>query len=163
MISCVGVMFAPHHQDAADELVRVDAPGWPDRPAQLDAGGLHRPDVRDHEALRPAAAARCAAAAAVGRRGPRARAARRPGDRRRRRAGARCRSTGSRSGAEFRDFFKATYGPTITVYRSIADDPARVAELDAALAALGDAALADGRMEWEYLLLTAAAPDRHGS
>ena len=41
------------------------------------------------------------------------------------------------------------------VYRSIADDPARVAELDAALAALGDAALVDGRMEWEYLLLTA--------
>jgi hypothetical protein len=59
------------------------------------------------------------------------------------------------SGAEFRDFFKATYGPTIMVFRSIADDPARVAELDAALAALGDSALADGRMEWEYLLLTA--------
>ena len=59
------------------------------------------------------------------------------------------------TGADFRDFFKATYGPTIMVYRSIADDPSRTAELDAALAALGDHALADGRMEWEYLLLTA--------
>ena len=28
------------------------------------------------------------------------------------------------SGAEFRDFFKATYGPTIMAYRGIADDPA---------------------------------------
>jgi hypothetical protein len=57
---------------------------------------------------------------------------------------------------EFRDFFKATYGPTIAVYRNIADDPARVAELDAALAELGAANdLGDGRMEWEYLLLTA--------
>jgi hypothetical protein len=58
------------------------------------------------------------------------------------------------SGAEFRDFFKAVYGPTIAVYRSLADDPARTAELDAALAALGDDALSDGRMQWEYLLLT---------
>ena len=57
-----------------------------------------------------------------------------------------------RSGAEFRDFFKTVYGPTIAVYRSIADDPARVAELDAALAELGDGP--DAR-EWEYLLLTA--------
>jgi hypothetical protein len=58
------------------------------------------------------------------------------------------------TGAEFRDFFKAVYGPTIAVYASIAGDPDRVAELDAALAALGDEALHDGRMEWEYLLLT---------
>ena len=27
VISCVGVMFAPHHQEAADELVRVVRPG----------------------------------------------------------------------------------------------------------------------------------------
>src|SRR6188472_3783017 len=26
-ISCVGIMFAPHHQEAADELVRVVRPG----------------------------------------------------------------------------------------------------------------------------------------
>nr|WP_231905685.1 methyltransferase domain-containing protein [Streptomyces davaonensis] len=27
VMSCVGVMFAPHHQAAADELVRVCRPG----------------------------------------------------------------------------------------------------------------------------------------
>ena len=59
------------------------------------------------------------------------------------------------SGAEFRDFFKATYGPTIVAYRGIADDPATVAELDRELEALGDRYLVDGVMEWEYLLVTA--------
>ena len=55
-ISCVGVMFAPHHQVAADELRARGPPRRPDRAAQLDAGRLHRPDVRHHEALRTAAA-----------------------------------------------------------------------------------------------------------
>ena len=59
------------------------------------------------------------------------------------------------TGAEFRDFFKANYGPTIVTYRAIADDARRVAELDAALAELGNASLVDGVMEWEYLLTTA--------
>jgi hypothetical protein len=40
-------------------------------------------------------------------------------------------------------------------YRGIADDPAKVAELDRALEALGDRALVDDVMEWEYLLVTA--------
>jgi hypothetical protein len=57
-------------------------------------------------------------------------------------------------GAEFRDFFKANYGPTIAVYRFIADDPAKVAALDADLAALGDRFLHDGVIGWEYLLVT---------
>ena len=127
----------------------------PDRAAQLDAGRLHRPDVRHHEAVRPAAPARRAAAAAVGRRGARPRAARRPRDRRRGRRRGTCRSPLFADGAAFRDFFKRTYGPTIAVYRSLADDPARTAELDAALAAHGDRYVGDGAMEWEYLLLTA--------
>ena len=44
------------------------------------------------------------------------------------------------TGAEFRDFFKINYGPTIAVYRFIADDPEKVAALDNALAALGERA-----------------------
>ena len=61
-------------------------------------------------------------------------------------------------GAAFRDYFKANYGPTITAYRGIADQPERVAALDAALAELGDRALAGtSTMEWEYLLVTARA------
>lgn len=59
------------------------------------------------------------------------------------------------TGAEFRDYFKAHYGPTIVTYRSLGEDRERVAALDEALAALGDRSLEDGRMEWEYLLVTA--------
>ena len=35
--SCVGVMFAPHHQQAADELVRVCRPGGPIGADRVDA------------------------------------------------------------------------------------------------------------------------------
>jgi ubiquinone/menaquinone biosynthesis C-methylase UbiE len=59
------------------------------------------------------------------------------------------------TGAEFRDYFKAWYGPTIVAYRSLGEDAERVAALDAALADLGDRHLADGRMAWEYLVVTA--------
>ncbi|HEX2902122.1 MAG TPA: hypothetical protein VHO01_01585 [Jatrophihabitans sp.] len=59
------------------------------------------------------------------------------------------------SGREFRDFFAAYYGPAIATYRNIADDPDRTAELDAALIGLADQALADGEMQWEYLLTVA--------
>jgi hypothetical protein len=58
-------------------------------------------------------------------------------------------------GAAFRDYFKADYGPTIAAYRDIADDPARVAALDADIAALADRSHNGGSMDWEYLLVTA--------
>ncbi len=50
---------------------------------------------------------------------------------------------------------KANYGPTIAVYRFIADDAEKVAALDADMAALGDRFLDDGVMPWEYLIVTA--------
>lgn len=59
------------------------------------------------------------------------------------------------TGAEFRDYWKANYGPTIAVYRFIADDPAKVEALNADLTALGDRFIHDGVMGWEYLLVTA--------
>ncbi len=59
------------------------------------------------------------------------------------------------TGAEFRDFFKDTYGPTIAAFRNIAANRGRVAELDAAMAGLADRYLAGGVMEWEYSLMTA--------
>jgi hypothetical protein len=58
---------------------------------------------------------------------------------------------------ESRDYFKANYGPTVAVYKTIADDPERVASLDRDLVELvrrndrGDQATI---MDWEYLLLT---------
>jgi hypothetical protein len=59
---------------------------------------------------------------------------------------------------EFRDYFKANYGPTIAAYRSIAGEPDRVAALDHDLAELArrhDRGRGSTVMEWEYLLLTA--------
>jgi hypothetical protein len=60
------------------------------------------------------------------------------------------------NGAEFRDYFKTVYGPTISAYRALADDTQRVAALDADIAAVGDRALqGSSTMQWEYLLVTA--------
>ena len=154
VLSCVGVMFAPHHQRAADELVRVVRPGgriallsWtpsgfigrmfatmkPYAPAPPP--GAQPPPLWGAEAhVRELLGARVTDVVAEKRRLPVGRL---------------------HDGAEFRDFFKRTYGPTIAVYRSLADDPERAAELDAALEALGDEASRESAMEWEYLLLTA--------
>lgn len=55
----------------------------------------------------------------------------------------------------FREFFRENYGPTIAVYRSLAGDAGRGAELDAALDSLArDHAVATDpfRLEWEYLV-----------
>ena len=72
------------------------------------------------------------------------------------RPGAGCGSTASRLAEAFRDFFKASYGPTIAVYRANAADPERCAALDRDLDALADRyGAAGGVMEWEYLLFTA--------
>ena len=66
VMSCVGVMFAPHHQQARMNSCAF-AVRRHDRPAQLDARRLHRADVRPNEAVRAATSARCPAAAPVGR------------------------------------------------------------------------------------------------
>ncbi len=153
-LSCVGIMFAPHHQQAADELARVVRPGgrigllsWtpegfigrmfatmkPFAPAP-PPGAQPPPLWGDEAHVRELLGDRVTDVVAQKRRLPVGRL---------------------RDGAEFRDFFKRTYGPTIAVYRSLAEDPGRTAELDSALAALGDEASRDGVMEWEYLLFTA--------
>jgi SAM-dependent methyltransferase len=153
-ISCVGIMFAPHHQEAADELVRVVRRGgriglvaW--TPAGFigrmfatmkpyapppPPGAQPPPLWGDEGHVRELLGERVCDVVAEKRL---------------------LRVDAFGDGAAFRDFFKRTYGPTIAVYRSLADDPARAEELDAALAALGDDAVRDGHMEWEYLLLTA--------
>jgi hypothetical protein len=56
-------------------------------------------------------------------------------------------------------YWKTVYGPTIAVYRGIADDPERVAALDRDLTALAArfdrGAGGELVMDWEYMLLTA--------
>jgi SAM-dependent methyltransferase len=59
-------------------------------------------------------------------------------------------------GAGLRDYFKHKYGPCIAAYRNVADDPERTAALDRDLADVARRHdLGGGAMEWEYLLVTA--------
>jgi len=155
VISCVGIMFAPHHQVAADELVRVIRPGgtigllsWTPEGfiGQLFATmkpyapppppGAQPPPLWGHvDHVRELLGDRVTDLEA---------------------RQQKLSVTRFGSGAEFRDYFKANYGPTIAVYRSLADDPERTAALDAELAALGDRFdVGGGAMDWEYLLVTA--------
>lgn len=154
-MSSVGVMFAPHHQDAAAELVRVVRPGgrialasW--TPAgfigQMFAAmksyapppppGAQPPplwgDPEHLDGLFGAATEAVSADTAL-----------LPVD---------CFA----SSAQFLDFMKTRYGPTIAVYRSLEGSAERAAELDAALLDLADRHdLGNGAMGWEYLLWTA--------
>ncbi|MFJ4014794.1 class I SAM-dependent methyltransferase [Microbacterium sp. NPDC090014] len=154
VLSCVGVMFAPHHEVAAGELTRVvRADGrlalinWTPEGfvGQLFAtlkkfvpappAGVQPPPLwGDEEHVRALLGDRVAELSTQRRQLSVDRFA---------------------SGAEFRDFFRDFYGPTAAAYRGIGDDEQRRAELDDALADLGDRHLADGRMPWEYLLVTA--------
>jgi SAM-dependent methyltransferase len=156
VMSCVGVMFAPFHQAAADELVRVCRPGgtigllsW--TPAGF-VGQLFG-------AMKPFAAPPPPGAQPAPLWGDEAHVRDLLGDRvvdvtvqtRTVRVEAFARPDA------FREYFKTNYGPTLAVYRQLANDPGRTAELDAALDALAARFRAgDGSMEWEFLLLTAA-------
>lgn len=155
VLSSVGVMFAPHHQSGADELVRVCRPGGTIALASWTPTGFIG---RMFAAMKPYAPPPPPGAQPPPLWGDEAHVRGLFGDRvtltaeRRRLAVDRF-----ATGAEFRDYFKARYGPTIAVYRAIADAPQDVRDLDEALATLGDEALADGApvMEWEYLLVLA--------
>ena len=157
VISSVGVMFAPHHQRSADELLRVTRPGgriglanWTPsgfvgqmfatmRPyAPPPAPGAQPPPLWGDEAhVRKLFGDGIVDIVATIQSLPIERFA---------------------SAVEFRDFFKRTYGPTIAVYRSIAEDTDRVAALDRDLEELGrrfGMGAEAGTPSWEYLLFTA--------
>ncbi|MFG2888099.1 class I SAM-dependent methyltransferase [Streptomyces sp. NPDC048248] len=154
VMSCVGVMFAPHHQDTADELLRVCRPGgtiglvnWTPEGfigrmfsvmkqyAPPPPPGAQPPPLWGREEhVRTLLGGRVGGVEAH-RQTIRVDAFAEP--------------------AEFREFFKSVYGPTIAVYRNIADDQKKTAALDQALDELAGSALRDGAMDWEYLLLTA--------
>ena len=154
VLSCIGVMFAPHHQQAADELVRVCRPGGTIGVLSWTPDGFIGQMFATLKPYAPPPPPGASPAPLWGR-----------ADHVRTLFGDRVtdlvahqqslRVDRFASGAEFRDFFKINYGPTIAVYRFIADDPAKVAALDADLAALGDRYLVDGVQQWEYLLVTA--------
>ncbi|WP_329376242.1 class I SAM-dependent methyltransferase [Streptomyces sp. NBC_01351] len=154
VMSCLGVMFAPHHQAAANELLRVCRAGgtigllnWtpqgfigrmfatmkpyaPPPPPGAQPPPLWGDPEHVHELLGDGVADLVARRETV-------------------------RVDRFKQPSEFREFFKALYGPTIAVYSSLADAPERAAALDAELDSLVTEFTSDGVMEWEYLLLTA--------
>jgi len=155
VMSSIGVMFAPFHQQAADELVRVTKPGgriglisWTPKGhiGQLWAamkpyapppppGAQPPPLWGQEEHVRELFGDRVTDLVMERRMLP---------------------VHHFPDGAAFRDYFKAVYGPTIAAYRNIEGDAERIAALDADIARLGDAVLTGANtMEWEYLLVTA--------
>ncbi|WP_159792420.1 class I SAM-dependent methyltransferase [Puerhibacterium puerhi] len=158
VMSCIGVMFAPFHQLAADELVRVTRRGGRIGVASWTPDGF----IGELFAtLRPDAPPSPPGAQPPPLWGDETHVRELLGDRvRHLRAETRTLTVDRfASGAQFRDFFKATYGPMIATYRHVGDDAERAQRLDEELAALGDRYLTghDGSstMEWEYLLVTA--------
>jgi SAM-dependent methyltransferase len=155
VLSCIGVMFAPHHQQAADELIRVCRPGGTIGVLSWTPGGFIGQLFATMKPFVPAPPPGVSSpplwgsvehvTALFGDRVTDLTAERRMLD-----------VTAFGSGAAFRDYFKANYGPTIAAYRGIAAEPERIAALDAAIAELGDQHLAGAaQMGWEYLVVTA--------
>lgn len=155
VISCVGVMFAPHHQRAADELVRVSRPGGTIANLSWTPAGFIG---QMFAAMKPFAPAPPPGAEPPPLWGNAAHVRALLGDR-----VTDVTETvddltvdAFSSARELVDFFKACYGPTIAVFRSLADDDERAAALDAALVDLAARFGADdGSMQWEYLIVTA--------
>ena len=155
VVSCVGVMFAPHHEAAAGELVRVCRP---DGQIGLISWTPEGFIGQMFAIMKPYAAPPPAGASPPPLWGREAHVAALLGDRvQDLRFERRILVVDTfADGAAFRDYFKANYGPTIATYARISDDADQVAALDLALAQLGDDALGSGTsMGWEYLLTTA--------
>jgi SAM-dependent methyltransferase len=154
-LSCVGVMFAPHHQQAADELVRVTRPGGRIGLISWTPEGF----VGElFAAMKPFVPPPPPGATPPPRWGDEAHVRALLGDRVTDVVTEKRTVTVSAfdTPEAFRAYWRETYGPTIVAYRTVADDPARTAELDAALEALAARyGGTTGVMSWEYLLLTA--------
>ena len=157
VMSCVGVMFAPHHQQTADELVRVTRPGGTIGLLSWTPAGFIGQMFATMKPYAPPPPPGAQPPPLWG-----------SEDHVRGLFGDRVTDVEARvqnltvdqfpTPEEFRDYFKRNYGPTIAVYRALADDPDRTAALDAALVELAERfglTAATGTMEWEYLLLTA--------
>lgn len=157
VLSCIGVMFAPNHQRAADELVRTCRPGGTIGLLSWTPQGFVGDMFRTMKPYAPPPP-------------PGAQPAVLWGDEEHVRAllGDRVTDVVARKQTlttdlfptpeAWRDYWKTVYGPTIAVYRNIADDPERVAALDrdlTALAARYDRGTGATVMEWEYLIVTA--------
>lgn len=157
--SCQGVMFAPHHQTGADELVRVCKPGG--------AIGLLSWTPEGFIGKMSAAMTPFGPPPPPGAQPPPLWGSE---DHVRELFGERITDVQARKQTlrissfhqpeDFLRYFKSHYGPTIAVYRFIAEDEDKVKALDQALTELADTfgdahGDAPWQMEWEYLLFTA--------
>lgn len=157
VMSCVGVMFAPHHETAAAELLRVCRPGGTLGLIDWTPEGFVG---RMFTTMRPYAPPPPPGASPPPLWGSE--------DHVRKLLGTGVTDMGMRretvrveafpSPESFRDYFRANYGPTIAVYGRLSGDADRTAALDRELADLArhhaDPS-GSGAMEWEYLLVVA--------
>jgi ubiquinone/menaquinone biosynthesis C-methylase UbiE len=157
--SCMGVMFAPHHQAGADELVRVCKPGGTIGLLSWTPEGFIGKMFATMEPFSPPPPPGAQPPPLWG-----------SEDHVRELLGSRITDVQARKQTlrissfhqpeDFLRYFKSHYGPTIAVYKFIAEDDKKVTALDEALTELADAfgdahGDAPWQMEWEYLLLTA--------
>jgi SAM-dependent methyltransferase len=157
VLSTLGVMFAPHHQTAADELVRVCRPGGTIGLASWTPPGFIG---QMFATMKPYAPPPPPGAQPPPLWGSEDHVRELLGDRVEdvRTQTRALRVTYFATPEAFRDYFKLNYGPTITAYRGLADDPDRVAALDRDLADLGrrfDVGSDATVLDWEYLLFIA--------
>jgi len=157
VLSCVGVMFAPHHQIAADELVRVCRPGGTIGLISWTPEGFIGQMLATMKPYVPAPPPGAQPPPLWG-----------AEDHVRALLGGRVTDVRTRRQTvtvdcfprpeAFRDYFKSFYGPTVAAYRGIGDDPDEVAALDRDLDELArrhDRGTTGTVMDWEYLLFTA--------
>jgi SAM-dependent methyltransferase len=160
VMSCLGVMFTPFHQASAGELVRVCRPGGTIGLLNWTPEGFIGQMFATMKPYAPPPPPGAQPPPLWGREDHvRELLSDQVTDVRARRQTVRISRFGRPE--DFRDYFKANYGPTIAAYRGIADDPRRTAELDAELADLArrhdldPGNTGNALMEWEYLLFTA--------
>jgi ubiquinone/menaquinone biosynthesis C-methylase UbiE len=158
VISCVGVMFAPHHQRSADELIRVCRPGGRIGLVSWTPEGFVG---QMFAAMKPYVSPPPPGAQPPPFWGDADYVMRLLADRVTNLSTARqtVRVDRFASPDEFRDYFKTRYGPTVAAYRGLTEEGSeRVGALDRDLAELARRANRRNEgfgMDWEYLLLTA--------
>ena len=154
VISAIGVQFAPDQQRAADELVRVCRPGGTIGVISWTPAGFFGRMLATIRPYRPSLSQAVPPAALWGREGY---VTGLLGERIGRMTAVRGLLEVNRFGSAeaVHSYFKNHYGPTIEAYANIGHNRVLVNELDAQLVELAQQYLADGTMDWEYLLVTA--------
>ena len=152
--SCVGVMFAPHHQAAADEVVRVCRPGGTIGLINWTPNGFIG---QLFATIKPYAPPPPPGASPPPLWGDEDHVLQLFGDRVSNLQTRRQTVTLDHCSdpVEFREYWKRNYGPTISAYAFNADDPARQEDLDRAFLEFLTRTKGDSSWEAEYLLVTA--------